>query len=81
MFPYATDSYFTTDLEGQPPPGPVPVDVYAPDGERVFAGLIDLPSWDAQHGERLCRFEPDPASAEEVVACYLVPASGLRHAR
>jgi len=72
VFPYDLESYFETDVQRRPPAGAVPVDVYSPDGERLFEGRINLPSWDAQNGGRVCRVEPDPDSEEEVVACYRV---------
>lgn len=70
VFPYDIDAYFETDISRRPPEAPVPVEVYSPGGERLFAGLSDLPSWDAQRLDRVCRIEIDPESAEEQVACY-----------
>ncbi len=74
VFPYAVDAYFEPDLDRRPP-GTVPVDVYGPDGRRLFAGLTDIPSWNAHHGDRICRIEPDPETAEDVVACYALRTS------
>lgn len=72
VFPYDHESYFEADVARRPPAGPVPVDVYSADGERLFEGRINLPSWDAQRGDRVCRVEPEPDSGEEVVVCYRV---------
>jgi hypothetical protein len=74
-FPYDPDTYFDAHLETRDPARPVPVDVYAPDGQRLFAGLTGVPSWDAQHDDRVCRLELDPASEEGVVACYRMISS------
>lgn len=72
VFPYDHETYFEADVAREPPAAPVPVDVYSAAGERLFEGRINLPSWDAQRDDRVCRVEPDAESGEEVVVCYRV---------
>lgn len=50
----------------------VPVDVYAPDGERLFAGNIAINGWGAALGDHVYRIETDEASDEQVVARYRI---------
>ncbi|NKB88683.1 MAG: hypothetical protein GKS06_10730 [Acidobacteria bacterium] len=55
---------------------PVPVDVYSPDGERLFTGLSPIDGWDAARGDYLYRIERDPATQEYVVARYRLQRPG-----
>jgi len=48
-------------------PEPVPVDVYSPDGERLFAGLMTIPNWSAALGDHVYRMETDDAGDQIVV--------------
>jgi len=48
-------------------PEPVPVDVYTPDGERVFAGLMAIPNWSAARDDHVYRMETDDAGDQIVV--------------
>jgi hypothetical protein len=48
-------------------PQPVPVDVYTPDGERVFAGTMAIPDWTAAHGDHVYRMETDEAGDQVLV--------------
>ncbi len=59
-------------------PKPVPVDVYSPKGERIFAGLIPIPTWSAALGDRVYRLETDPATDEPVVVRYRLVLPGER---
>lgn len=68
VFPYV---YRPVGVEPGPE-SPVPVDVYSADGELLFSGLVELPSWNAAHGEYLYRLEDDAESSERVVVRYRV---------
>jgi len=59
--------YRAPDDEAPAAPEPVPVDVYTPDGERVFAGLMAIPSWSAARGDHVYRMETDDAGDQIVV--------------
>lgn len=48
----------------------VPVDVYAPDGERLFAGLIDNVRWLRSRGDHVYRTEFDQRTEEQSVVRY-----------
>ena len=50
--------------------GPVPVDVYSPEGERLFSGMIAIAAWDSALGDHVYRIETDPDTEEQVVARY-----------
>ena len=50
--------------------GPVPVDVYSPEGERLFSGMIAIEGWDSALGDHVYRVETDAATEEQVVARY-----------
>lgn len=66
VFPHADrgpDTFRATD-------GPVPVDVYSPEGERLFAGMIAIEEWDSALGDHVYRVETDPDTEEQVVARY-----------
>lgn len=54
----------------EPPTRPVPVDVYSPEGNRLFSGLASIDSWNAAGGDHVYRIEIDPLSGEQVVARY-----------
>lgn len=49
---------------------PVPVDVYAESGARVFAGWSAIEGWDAALDEHVYRIETDADSGEQVAARY-----------
>ena len=59
--------YQAPDDEAPAAPEPVPVDVYTPDGERVFAGLMAIPNWSAARGDHVYRMETDDAGDQIVV--------------
>ena len=50
--------------------GRYPVDVYAPDGERLFAGMIAVNEWKDALGDFVYRVEMDPQTEERVVVRY-----------
>lgn len=50
--------------------GMVAVDVYSPEGVRLFAGLSTVAGWHTAVGEHVYRVETDPATEEHVVARY-----------
>ncbi len=60
VFPYA---YMPAEQED----ARVPVDVYASDGERLFAGLMPSLSWSHAEGDLVYEIGPDPATEESVV--------------
>ena len=47
-----------------------PVDIYSPEGERLFAGLIPIDHWIAALGEFIYRFEEHPETGEQQVVRY-----------
>ena len=47
-----------------------PVDVYSPEGERLFAGMISIDHWIAALGEFIYRFEEHPETGEQQVVRY-----------
>ncbi len=47
-----------------------PVDVYSPEGERLFAGLIPIDHWIAALGEFIYRFEEHPETGDQQVVRY-----------
>jgi hypothetical protein len=51
-------------------PGSLPVDVYSPAGERVFAGLIGGEGWAAAHEDYVFRIEISPETAERRIVRY-----------
>ncbi len=53
-------------------PGPVPVDVYSPDGERLFAGQMPIERWSAALGDHVYTLETDDAGDQIVVRYRLV---------
>lgn len=46
------------------------VDVYSPDGERIFAGLIRDVDWEAALGDYVYAVDEDPATGEERVVRF-----------
>lgn len=48
-------------------PRTAPVDVYAPDGERLFSGLIEARAWMHADGDYVWQIGPDPDTEEFVV--------------
>jgi len=49
---------------------PVPVDVYSPEGDRVFSGMSPIDSWHSAVGSHLYRIETDPETEEQIVVRY-----------
>ena len=49
---------------------PVPVDVYSPDGDRIFVGWSPIEDWDAASDRAVYRVETDPMTEERVVSRY-----------
>jgi len=47
-----------------------PVDIYSPDGERLFSGLIAERPWHAVHGDFVYSILDDPVTGEAVVVRY-----------
>lgn len=71
VFPYR----FRPPGSPEAPEGDVPVDVYSPEGERVFSGLIDMPGWSGWNaclGEHVYRFDTDEAGERVLVRYRLV---------
>jgi hypothetical protein len=52
---------------GPEDPAPVPVDVYAPDGERLFTGMSPPRSWVHTSGDHIWEIGTDPTTEEYVV--------------
>ncbi len=50
--------------------GPVPVDVYSPDADLLFSGMIGIETWEATLDDHVYRVETDPESEERVIARY-----------
>ena len=46
------------------------MDVYSPEGERIFAGFISIANWSAALGDHLYRLETDPATDEPLIVRY-----------
>jgi hypothetical protein len=55
---------------GGEPPDEVPVDVYSPAGERLFAGMMPAHYWRAALGECVYCLEVDADSEEQIVIRY-----------
>lgn len=51
-------------------PGDRPVDVYSPDGERLYSGIIAGHLWTRARGDWVFRVGTDPRTEERVVARY-----------
>ena len=73
VFPYHWQS------QGWGPYGPmepgtdsVPVDVYSPAGERLFAGMMRRWTWKAAHGDFLYGFRPDESGEHEIVRYRII---------
>jgi len=47
-----------------------PVDVYSPDGDLIFAGLIPVRDWLAALGDFIYTIERDPVTEEQLVVRY-----------
>ena len=52
------------------PEGPFGVDVYSPEGERLFSGKMPIWQWHAARDDRLYSIETDPETEEAVVVRY-----------
>ena len=66
VFPHAArtrETAYRTDR-------PVPVDIYSPEGERLFSGMIAIEDWDSAMGDHVFRIETDPTTEEQVVVRY-----------
>ena len=49
-----------------------PVDVYSPEGERIFAGFVDNNGWKAAQGNYLYDRGWDPESEEATFVRYII---------
>ena len=66
VFPHADRGPETSRVAA----GPVPVDVYSSEGERLFSGMIAIEGWDAASSDYVYRIETDPDTEEQVAARY-----------
>ncbi len=55
---------------GSEPEEEVPIDVYSPDGERLFAGTMLAHHWGAALGDFIYCLETDPLTEEQIVVRY-----------
>ena len=46
------------------------MDVYSPDGDHLFSGMIGIETWHAGHSDHVYRIETAPETEEQVVARY-----------
>ena len=70
VFPYSFAPPQSRPSNAPGEPEAVPVDVYSPTGDRIFAGLIPIPNWSAALGDHLYRLETDPATDEPLIVRY-----------